>query len=167
MHYHPDAVAVSLAGSTFRFTLEDGTTRDTTLDADSALFTPAETHNPQNIGEARSDVILVEFKAAQPGTAALPEARDAMAMTLLAEGPRASVFRITAEPSFSEPEGSTHEFDQIVIALEPGEVDLTIDGQLVRSTWARGDVQFIGRGVPHSSTNKGGTPVNYILVAVR
>jgi quercetin dioxygenase-like cupin family protein len=90
-----------------------------------------------------------------------------MAMTLLAEGPRASVFRITAEPSFSEPEGSTHEFDQIVIALEPGEVDLTIDGQLVRSTWARGDVQFIGRGVPHSSTNKGGTPVNYILVAVR
>jgi quercetin dioxygenase-like cupin family protein len=167
MHHHPDAMAVSLTGSTFRFALADGTTRDAELATDGALYTPAETHNPENVGSARADVILVEFKAATPGTGTLPVTREGVAMTVLAEGPRATAYRNTADPTFAEPEGTTHDHDQVVIALGPAQVDLRVDGTLVRSTWARGDVEFIGRGVPHAATNRGGTPVEYVLVGVK
>jgi quercetin dioxygenase-like cupin family protein len=167
MHYHPDAIAVSLADGTFRFTLPDGTTRDATLPANAALYMPAETHNPQNAGSERSELILVEFKAAEPGMGTLPAAREGLAMTVLAEGPRATAYNIVSDPTFAEPEGTTHDYDQVVIALGPGEVDLTINGNLVRGTWARGDVEFIGRGVPHSATNRGGTAVEYVLIGIK
>jgi hypothetical protein len=88
-------------------------------------------------------------------------------MTSLADGPRAAAFRITADASFAEPAGTTHDYDQVVITLGPGEVPLTIDGTLAKSTWARGDAQFIGRGVPHESQNKSGGPVEFVIVAIR
>ena len=64
--------------------------------------------------------LIVEFKA-RGGRARRRSrsARDNMAIKMLAEGPRAVVYRATAEPTFAEPAGSTHEFDQIVIALGP------------------------------------------------
>jgi hypothetical protein len=40
-------------------------------------------------------------------------------------------------------------------------------GKPARTSWARGDVQFIGRGVPHESKNTGGKPVDYVIVAIR
>lgn len=41
------------------------------------------------------------------------------------------------------------------------------EGSPPKTSWARGDVQFIGRGVPHESKNTGGKPVNFILIAIR
>jgi quercetin dioxygenase-like cupin family protein len=166
-HQHPDAIAVSLSGGTFRFELPDGTTRDASLAAGEALYTPAETHNPENVGSATAEVILVEFKTAAPGTAALPASREGMGMTMLAEGPRATAYRVTADTSFAEPEGTTHDYDQVVIALGPAEVELRVDGMPPRSTWARGDVAFIGRGAAHASTNRGGTAADYVLIAIK
>ena len=90
-----------------------------------------------------------------------------MAIKILAEGPRAVVYRATADPTFTEPAGTTHEYDQIVIALGPAQMSLAIDGKPAKTTWRRGDVQFIGRGVSHESKNAGAKPVDFIIVAIK
>jgi beta-alanine degradation protein BauB len=66
MHRHPDAVAVFLADQSARFTLPDGKTIERGGKAGQAIWTPAETHLPENIGDKALDVILVELKS-QPG----------------------------------------------------------------------------------------------------
>jgi hypothetical protein len=76
-------------------------------------------------------------------------------------------YRTTADPTFQEPAGSKHDYDQVVIALGPGQMSLSIDGKPAKTTWARGDVQLIGRGVPHESKNMSGKPVDFIIVAVK
>jgi len=167
LHRHPDSVVVILSGGTTRFTNPDGTTQDVELPTDSALYLPAAVHNSQNIGATRTEAVLVELKSTAAPTAMLPAERPGMAMTPLADGPRAAAFRITADASFGEPAGTTHDYDQVVVALAPAEVALTVDGTLVKSTWARGDAQFIGRGVAHESRNASGAPVDFVLVAIR
>lgn len=167
LHRHPDAVAVILSGSSSRFTAADGTVQELSPEADSALYMPAGAHTVENIGQAPVDVVLVEFKTGAPGMATLPTEFAGRAATVLAEGARATAFRITAEPTFSEPDGSTHEYDQVVVALGSGEVALTMNGELVKSEWARGDAQLIGRGVPHGTVNTSTGPVDYVLVGIR
>ncbi len=167
MHSHPDAIAVFLTSSTVHFGLPDGKSRDSAMASDSALYTPAEVHSPANTGKGAMDAILIEFKAATPGKAVLPTARPGMAMNVLAEGPRGMAFRSTATADFAEPAGTKHDYDQVVIALGPGQLSLSIDGKPAKTTWARGDAQFIGRGVAHEAKNTGGKPVDMIIVAIK
>ena len=167
MHQHPDSIVIPLTPSTVRFTLPDGKSEDSELASESAMYTPAGTHNPANVGTGPVDAVLVEFKSPKPGTAAVPASRPGMTVKTLAEGPRAVAYRTTADPTFQEPAGSKHDFDQIVIALGPAQMSLSIDGKPAKTSWARGDVQFIGRGVPHESTNTGGKPVDFVIVAVK
>jgi len=168
MHQHPDSIVIPLVESKVRFTLPDGKSEDSTLASESAQYTPAGTHNPANVGSSPIEALLVEFKAAAPGKAALPTSRAGMEAKVLAEGPRATAYRSTASATFAEPAGTTHEFDQVVIALAPNtQMSLSVDGKPAKTTWARGDVQFIGRGVKHESKNTGGKPVDMILVAIK
>jgi quercetin dioxygenase-like cupin family protein len=167
MHQHPDSIAVSLAPATVRFTMPDGKSEDSEMANESARYMPAGTHSPANIGKSAFQVILVEFKTAAPGKAALPAARPGIEMKVLAEGPRAMAYRATTAATFSEPAGTTHEFDQVVIALGSGQVALSIDGKPARTNWSRGDAEFIGRGVKHESKNTGGKPLDMILVAIK
>ena len=168
MHQHPDSIVVPLVESKVRFTLPDGKSEDSTLAKESAQYTPAGTHNPANVGTSPIEALLVEFKAAAPGTAALPTSRPGMDVKVLAEGPRATAYRSTASATFAEPAGTTHEFDQVVIALAPGtQMSLSIDGKPAKTTWARGDVEFVGRGVKHESKNTGGKPADMIIVAIK
>ena len=44
---------------------------------------------------------------------------------------------------------------------------MAIDGKPAKTTWARGDVQFIGRGVAHESKNTSGKPVEMVIVAIK
>ena len=157
MHQHPDSVAIFLAASKVRFTLPDGKSEDSDVANESAQYTPAGTHNPTNVGTGAVDALLVEFKTAAPGKAALPASRAGMTLKVLAEGPRATAYRSTASATFAEPAGSKHDFDQVVIALGPSPLALSIDGKPAKTTWARGDVQFIGRGVAHEAKNTGGS----------
>ena len=90
-----------------------------------------------------------------------------MTIKSLAEGPRAVAVRSTADASFQEPAGTKHDFDQVVIALGPTGMSLAIDGKPAKTTWARGDVLFIGRGVAHESKNTGGKPVDMVIVAIK
>lgn len=167
MHQHPDSIVIPLVDSKVKFTLPDGKSEDSTLAKESAQYSAAGTHNPANVGTNAVDAILVEFKSAAPGNATLPSSRPGMDTKVLAEGPRATAYRSTASATFSEPAGTTHDYDQVVIALGPSPISLSVDGKPAKTTWARGDVQFIGRGVKHESKNTGGKPVDMIIVAIK
>src|ERR1035437_11188493 len=60
MHSHPDAVAVYLSNGTIRFTLPDGKTVDAVGKKGQVVFTPAQTHNPENTGDTPFDVLVIE-----------------------------------------------------------------------------------------------------------
>lgn len=167
MHQHPDSIVVPLVASKVRFTLPDGKSEETDLANESAMYTPAGTHSPANVGTGRIEAILVEFKGAAPGKAMLPATRDNMAIKVLAEGPRGSAFRTTAAPAFHEAAGTKHDYDQVVIALNNAQMSLSIDGKPAKTSWTRGEVAFIGRGVAHESHNTGGKPVDYVIVGVK
>ena len=117
MHSHPDAMLMPLASAKARFTMPDGKTQDIELVKDTPRYTPAFTHLPANVGTTPVEAILVEFKGAAAGSATLPTSRPNAQMTSLAEGPRAVAFKLTLMPEFHEPAGSTHDYDQVVIAL--------------------------------------------------
>lgn len=166
MHSHPENLVIPLSAARMRFE-EAGTTQDAELAVESATFMPAQVHAGANTGSTPVDAIVIEFKAAKPGTATLPTARDNMAIKVLAESPRGVAYRATADANFHEPAGSKHEFDQIVIALSGAQMSLAIDGKPARTKWTRGDVQFIPRGAAHESKNAGGKPADFIIVAIK
>jgi quercetin dioxygenase-like cupin family protein len=167
MHQHPDSIVVLLSDAKVRFATPDGKSEDRDMANESALYTPAGTHNPTNIGTTKLSGILVEFKPPAPGSATLPASRPGMTLSVLAEGPRATAYHSTASATFAEPAGSKHDFDQVVIFLSATPVSLSIDGKPAKTTWARGDVQFIGRGVAHEAKNTGGKPVDQVIVAIK
>lgn len=166
-HSHPDAMVIALAPSKVRFTLPDGKTQDADMPNESAMYTPAGTHSPANMGTNRADAIVVEFKTAAPGRAVIPTTRDGMALKPLAEGPRAVAIRSTAAPDFAEPAGTKHDYDQVVISLGPAQMSLSLDGKPAKTTWTRGDAVFVGRGVAHQAQNMGAKPVDFILISIR
>jgi len=167
MHEHPDSIVVPLTASKVEFTLPDGKTQSEDMAKDSAQYSPAGKHNPKNVGTTPVHAILVEFKGAGPGHAALPANRPGMQLKTLAEGPRGSAYLSTAGPDFSEPAGTKHDFDQVVIALGAAPLSLSIDGKPAKTTWKRGDTQFIGRGVAHEAKNTGGKASDMVIVAIK
>ena len=63
MHGHPDAVAVFVTDINGKFTFPDGKTEPATRKAGEVLWTPATTHQPENVGSQPFEVILVELKS--------------------------------------------------------------------------------------------------------
>lgn len=167
MHQHPDAIVIALQDVRARFTLPDGTTQDQRISADGAYYSAAGTHSTTNTASAGLNVLIVEFRSPKPGKATLPAARSGLVMKVLAEGPRAMAYRTTADPAFEEEAGTKHDFDQLVIALGPAQLTLALEGKPARTTWRRGDVVFVPRGVEHASRNTGGKPADFIIVAIR
>ena len=90
-----------------------------------------------------------------------------MTAKILAESPRAIALQTTAAPTFQEPAGTTHEYDQVVIALNAVKMSLALDGKPAKTDWKRGDVQFIGRGTPHAAKNTSGKPVDFVIIAIK
>ena len=167
MHQHPESIVIPLSASKVRFNMEGGKSEEADMASESAMYSAAGTHNPENIGTGPVDALLIEFKSEKPGTATLPSTRDNLTMKVLAEGARGVAYRVTATPTFEEPAGSKHDYDQVVIALAPSQMALTINGKPAKTKWARGDAQFIGRGMPHESKNTGGKPVDFVIVAIK
>ena len=62
MHSHPDAVAIFLTDGQVKFTLPGGKTQDATAKAGTAMWTPATTHLPENVGDKPFEVMVVELK---------------------------------------------------------------------------------------------------------
>jgi len=167
MHHHPDSIVIPLVTSKVRFATPDGKSEDQELSSESAMYAPAGNHLPTNMGSGKIDGLLVEFKAAAPGKATLPASRPGMALKVLADGPYGMAYRSTAEPTFQEPAGTKHDYDQVVIALGAAQMSLSIDGKPAKTTWARGDAVFVGRGVAHEAKNMCGKPVDFVIVAIK
>jgi beta-alanine degradation protein BauB len=166
MHSHPDAIIVPLTASKVRFNTPDGKFTDQDMANEGATCAPAGIHSPTNMGTGALRGILVEFKGAV-GKAVLPANRASLTMKPIAECARATAYRAIADPAFSEPAGTKHDYDQVVIALGTGQMSLAIDGKPAKTTWARGDVQFIGRGVAHEAKNASGKPIEFVIVSIK
>lgn len=76
MHSHPAAVVVYLSDATIRFHLPNGKTQDATGKSGQVLYTPATTHDPENIGDTPSDVIVIELKGPAAKAAAKAPAKQ-------------------------------------------------------------------------------------------
>ena len=61
-----------------------------------------------------------------------------------------------------EPAGSTHDFDQVVIALGDSDAMSVIVEGKAKTQWKRGDALFIGRG-----TNPRTAAGSHIVVAIK
>lgn len=70
MHSHPNLVAVFLTDARVKFTTPDGKTQEQTIKAGEALFTPAGTHLPENLGDQPMEGVLVELKGKPAATPA-------------------------------------------------------------------------------------------------
>ena len=66
MHHHPGAVAVFLSDGKVKFTSPDGKSQEAPAKAGEAVWTPAQDHLPENIGDTALDVMLVEIKTKAP-----------------------------------------------------------------------------------------------------
>lgn len=64
MHSHPDAVIVVVSGGKTRFTLPGGKTEDTDLAAGDTRWTPATTHQGENMSDQALEVVVIELKRA-------------------------------------------------------------------------------------------------------
>jgi quercetin dioxygenase-like cupin family protein len=62
MHYHPASVAVYLTDGKTRMTTPDGKSEEAPIKAGAASWAPAGSHLPQNVGDKRFEVIVVELK---------------------------------------------------------------------------------------------------------
>jgi hypothetical protein len=94
-----------------------------------------------------------------------PSDRPDVTATRLVEHSRADAIRVTVDTGFSEPAGTTHDYDRVAVALGDTEYSLTVDGKRM-NRWKQGDVAFIGRNVRHESTNPG-KPVDFMIVAIK
>ena len=138
MHAHPAHLVISLGAANVKFTTGDGT-------------------DPV-------DVVIVEMKG-EPGATSLPPTRPGLKTTVLLDNARVRAVRASFEPTFHEPAGSTHDYDQVVVMLAPADVALTLEGKTV-SSWKRGDVRLIGRGVAHE-THAGKLAGDVLIIAVK
>jgi quercetin dioxygenase-like cupin family protein len=72
MHSHPASVAVFLTDGSVRFTGPDGKTQDVQVKAGQTQYTPAQVHNPENIGDKPFEVIVIELKGGPKAASAKP-----------------------------------------------------------------------------------------------
>jgi quercetin dioxygenase-like cupin family protein len=166
LHDHPDHVAVLLTDSSIRFTGADGKPVETTSKKGDALYVEAGKHAGENTGKGALEAIIVELKGAA-GTASLPAARAGLGATTLVDNARVRVVRATAEPTFVEPAGSKHDYDQVVIPLGATTgMSVSVDGK-TKTDWKSGEALFIGRGVGHESRNTSGKPIEFVIVSIK
>jgi beta-alanine degradation protein BauB len=159
MHEHPDSFAVFTTDSKTRFELADGTTTPETANkAGGVMVTPAGKHKPENLGAAMA-VIVVEVKpgvkAPAPVKGAVPPPSGTGATrTPIVSGPHGEAVLLKTEAGFSEPAGSTHDYDAIVVPMSGSGAELTIGGKAV--TMKKGEAYLISRGAPHAVKATGG-----------
>ena len=116
MHQHPDSIVVPLTAAKVQFTLPDGKTENSDMAVEAAMYSPAGTHNPANVGTKAMEALLVEFKTAAPGTATLPASRENMATRSWRKvparrrtaRPRLQAFRSRRAPSMTTIRWSSH-----------------------------------------------------------
>jgi quercetin dioxygenase-like cupin family protein len=166
MHEHPDNVTVLLTDGKMNFTDAEGKSQAVEMKAGEAMWSGAQKHMGANGGASPLEAVVVELKGSAPPKATLPTSRPNTTMTRLVENPRADAFRITADAAFKEAPGTTHDYDQVVIALAPSTFSIDVGGKTT-TTWKRGDAVFIGRGQAHQAQSTSGKPQDFVIVAIK
>ena len=169
MHEHPDNAIVALSDARVRFTGADGKSEEAPLKAEQAIWSPAGRHSGENLEKTPVQAVLVELKGkgTKAPAGAVSTSRPDMKISPLFDNSRAMAYKATVGPNFHEPAGSTHDFDQVVIALGDSDgMSVNVEGK-AKTQWKRGDALFIGRGMKHESKNGAGKPVDVIIVAVK
>jgi beta-alanine degradation protein BauB len=167
MHEHPDNVVVALSDARVTFTGSDAKSVEASLKSEQAMWSPAGKHSGENMEKSPVEVILVELKGNKPATAKIPTNRPDMKITPFFDNARVTAYKATTEPDFHEPAGTTHDYDQVVIALGDSDgVSVNVEGK-AKTQWKRGDVLFIGRGAKHETKNTSGKPLDVILIGIK
>lgn len=170
MHQHPEGVAISLGEMQGKFTGADGKSEDRSFKAGQIMWTPAETHLPENIGGKPFEVILVELKEGA-GAGTMPAAADDPAKVAAKyhkvefENDRVRVFRSIIGPK--EKTGMHAHPDNVVIFLTDARVTSTLaDG---KSEVAEGKAgQVIWRpALKHDAENMNDRPLEVIVVELK
>jgi beta-alanine degradation protein BauB len=166
MHEHPDTFAVFLTDTKVRFTLPDGSTTEATTKAGEVTVSAAGKHNPENLGGAL-EVFVIEVKPGAKAPAPVkgavpPPSGTGVARTPIVTGPHGEAVLLKTGPGFSEPAGSTHDYDAVVVPMTASGTALTMGGTTV--TMKKGEAYLISRGAPHAvkATAAGETIVVYI-----
>jgi len=166
LHEHPDNAVVVLTDSKMKFTGEDGKSQETAMKAGDSMWSPAGKHMGENTGTGPIEAVIVELKGNKAPTATLPTSRADATLAQAFDNPRAQGIKATMQPAFHEPADTTHDFDQVVIALAPTDISLNVEGK-TKTHWKTGDAAFIGRGQKHESKNTAGKPVDVFIVAIK
>jgi beta-alanine degradation protein BauB len=166
MHEHPDNAVIVLAASKMKFTGDDGKSQEVEMKAGDSMWSPAGKHMGENTGKEPIEAIIVELKGNKAPTATLPTSRADATLAQAFDNPRAEGIKVTLQPAFHEPADTTHDFDQVVIALAPADISLNVEGK-TKTQWKTGDAMFIGRGQKHESKNTAGKPVDVFIVAIK
>jgi len=166
MHEHPDNAVVVLANGKTKFTGADGQSQEVEMKANDAMWMPGGKHSGENTGSTVVDALIIELKGNAAPTATIPDSRPDTTITQIFDNPRARGIRVALQPTFHEDAGTTHDYDQVVVALAPADISLTVDGK-TKSAWKAGDVSFIGRGVKHESKNMGQKPADVFILAIK
>ena len=166
MHEHPDNMTVMLTDGSIAFVDADGKSQSMQVKAGEAMWSGPQKHAGTNSGKTPLEAVVVELKGSAAPTAKLPGTRPNITMTKLAESPRAEAYRIVADAGFKEAPKTTHDYDQVVIALGPSTLSIEIGGK-TKTTWKRGDALFIGRGEPHQAQNSSGKAEPFVIVAIK
>ena len=166
MHEHPDTFAVFLTDAKVRFALPDGSSTEATPKAGEVQVAPAGKHNPENLGSAM-EVFVIEVKpgakAPTPVKGAVPAPSGTkVTRTPIVTGPHGEAVLLKIEAGFSEPAGSTHDYDGVVVPMTASGTALTMGGKTV--TMKKGEAYLISRGAPHAvkATAAGESIVVYI-----
>ena len=65
MHSHPNATVIPLTDAHIKFSMPDGKSVERQLKGGEAMWTPAETHLPENLSDKPFEGVLVELKSKQ------------------------------------------------------------------------------------------------------
>ena len=166
MHAHPDNAVIVFTDTKMRFTGADGKPVDAALKANEAMWSPAGTHAGENTGTEPIQGVIIELKGNAAPSATLPASRPDATLTQLFDNPRARGIRATMAPAFHEYAGTTHDYDQVVVALGDGDLMLNVADKS-KTHWKRGDAEFIGRGVKHESKNTAQKPLDVFILAIK
>jgi beta-alanine degradation protein BauB len=166
LHEHPDNVTVLLTDGKMAFTGADGKSETVEMKAGQAMWSGSQKHMGVNLGAAGLEAVVVELKGAAAPKATLPASRPNITRTTLLENPRADAFKFTADAGFKEAPATTHDYDQVLIALAPAALSLEIGGKTTTAL-KRGEVAFIGRGQAHQAQNVSGKPQELVVVAIK
>ncbi len=169
MHKHPAGVVVYLADSKVKFGLPGGKSEERSGKAGEALWTPAETHLPENLGDKPLGAILVELKA-RPAAAKSAAAEDPLKTNTQiykaeVENDRVRVLRVKVGP---HQKTTMHSHPaNVIIFLTDARIKFSFpDGKTQEAQVKAGQVQW-GDAVRHAGENLGDSPAEVIVVELK